>query len=201
MSPTSAPADANAGKDDATPTRPVAVAIALALVVIVGIGHAYWSNASTWDALEVPPVLGFSAQSGGLRVDDVYLTPEHGPPAGSTVTADVLAAIGIAAGPSDRLLSVRVAGHRAELIDDAGRQAGSGLAVSACAPLSAMPGAHRAQVRIKLPAADVRSGSLVQVTFQFAVRGAVTTSAPVWPSANWPNAVRVPAGATATRVG
>lgn len=198
MSPTSVLADANTGKDDRAAARTVAAAIALAVVTIISIGHAYWSNASTWTAPETPPVLGFSTQSAGLHVNDVYLTPERRASARGSVTADVLASMAIDSGPSDRLLSVRVAGHRAELIDVDGRQAGSGLPVSAWAPLSAQPGAHRAHVRISLPAADVRPGSLVQVILQFAVRGAVTTTAPVWPSANGPSVVNPPAGASAT---
>ena len=47
MSPTSARADANSGKDDDAPTRPVAVAVAIG---VAGIGHAHWSSASTWGA-------------------------------------------------------------------------------------------------------------------------------------------------------
>ena len=187
MSPTPLGGDAKARKGDAATTRPVLVAIALAIAAVLGIGHAYWSNASTWTAPEVPAVLGSSTKSGGLHVNDVYLVPERRAQVGKMVTYDVLASIAIDPGPSDRLSFVRVDGHRAELIDGGGRQARSGLVVSSWAPLSTQPGAHRARVRINLPAADAPFGSLLSVTFEFAERGALTTSAPVWPSANWPN--------------
>jgi hypothetical protein len=166
----------------------VLVGLALAVALILTIGHAYWSNASTWTAPEDPPVLGSSAQSRGLHLNDVYLAPARQAAAERTVTDDVLAAIAVDAGPADRLLSVTVAGHRAELLDRAGRQARSGLPVSARAPIGAQPGRGRSHMLVTLPAAQARTGSLLPVTFQFAVRGAVTTSAPVWPSTNWPDA-------------
>lgn len=198
MNPTSVLPEATSQNNDTASGRPVLVAAALAVVVLLSIGHAYWSNASTWTAPESPPVLGFSTVSGGLHLNDVYLAPAHHAPAAHTVTEDVLASIAIDAGPSDRLLSVRVAGHRAELINGSGRQAWSGLPVSGSTPLSAQPGSGRAHLLVTLPAAEARAGSLVSVTFQFAVRGTMTTSAPVWPSANWPNVALAPGAAGAS---
>lgn len=143
-----------------------------------------------------PPVLGSSSQSRGLQLNDVYLAPAGQAAAEGSVTDDVLVSVTIDAGPADRLLSVTVAGHGARPIDRTGRQAGSGLPVSAWAPISAQPGSGRPHVRVTLAPAQARTGSLVPVTFQFAIRGAVTTSAPVWPAANWPNAAQAGAGAT-----
>lgn len=201
MSPTSVIPETTPRNNDTASGRPVLVAAALAVVVLLSIGHAYWSNASTWTAAETPPVLGLSTVSQGLHLNDVYLASTRHAPAEHTVTDDVLASIAIDTGRSDRLLSVRVAGHQAELVDGTGRQARSGLPVSSSAPLSAEPEIDRAHVLVTLPAAEAHAGSLVPVTFQFAERGAMTMSVPVWPSANWPNDAPAPGAAGTTSGG
>lgn len=144
--------------------------------------YASNANAATWTATNSPSVLGRGLQQSGTWLEDVYTNTHQGNrlPNGP-VRADMVAAVFVENGASDRLLSVTVAAERATLTGADGASLSMGLAASTVWPLKIGPGQRQAHVRVTLSPHQAAGGSMVPVTFTFAARGPMTLMAPVWP--------------------